>query len=347
MIQASFASKPKALSVCILAPSSTLKGVKSKSAQYVRSALVDPEFDKGSLPDSVYGDEEDKVAYKGAGGSRAAALRTAAFRRGRGAQPAGGAAGGNARLAVRGGSKGRGRGKRASAGGDDSSGGESGGGAYGSGLDVASNGNGARGSRRRASSQRADSGAAQAARRGASSAAGRGRGVPGGRNRGRIGRGLSQAAEALLGMGGEYDQDEAMTVCSVPTFCMLRSSRMRSTLSGGNAFQGRALNTHASVNGSSMMSRLHAARAFPAIMMSLRIKWCHHRVQDVVISEDDEGMYGAAEPASPYPSGSFRPGRVIWAKVKSCTAQPRLNRAKQENTRCQRSNTKSQLACYG
>lgn len=36
--------------------------------------------------------------------------------------------------------------------------------------------------------------------------------------------------------------------------------------------------------------------------------------QDVVISEDDDAMYGA-EPASAYPAGSFRPGRVIWAKV--------------------------------
>lgn len=36
--------------------------------------------------------------------------------------------------------------------------------------------------------------------------------------------------------------------------------------------------------------------------------------QDVVISEDDEALY-AAEPGSAYPPGSFRPGRVIWAKV--------------------------------
>ncbi len=33
-----------------------------------------------------------------------------------------------------------------------------------------------------------------------------------------------------------------------------------------------------------------------------------------MISEDDDAMY-AVEPASAYPAGSFRPGRVIWAKV--------------------------------
>ena len=38
------------------------------------------------------------------------------------------------------------------------------------------------------------------------------------------------------------------------------------------------------------------------------------RVQDVTISEDDDGWH-ATVPISPFPAGSFRPGRVIWAKV--------------------------------
>lgn len=155
---------------------------------------------KASLEDNTYGDEDyvlgGKVAYKGAG--RANALRAAAFRRGRGS---------NNRVAMRGGSRARGRGKRSSNG-EDSSGGESAG-AYERGMDTLSNGNGGRGSSRRRSNQRTLSGSALMPARG-----GRGgsRSRGGGRARGRIGRGLSQAAEALLGMGGEYDQDEAMTV---------------------------------------------------------------------------------------------------------------------------------------
>lgn len=35
-------------------------------------------------------------------------------------------------------------------------------------------------------------------------------------------------------------------------------------------------------------------------------------VQDVTISEDDDGWHA---PVSQFPMGSFRPGRVIWAKV--------------------------------
>lgn len=37
-------------------------------------------------------------------------------------------------------------------------------------------------------------------------------------------------------------------------------------------------------------------------------------MQDVTISEDDDGWH-ATVPISPFPAGSFRPGRVIWAKV--------------------------------
>lgn len=154
---------------------------------------------KASIADDTYGDEDytlgGKIAYKGPGRGNAAF-----FRRG----GAGGRA--NNRVPMRGGSRARGRGKRNG----DSSGGESDGGGYGPGMDTVSNGNGGRGSRRR-SNQRAALGSAPMAGRGRGGSRGRGAG----RARGRIGRGLSQAAEALLGMGGEYDQDEAMTVSTV------------------------------------------------------------------------------------------------------------------------------------
>jgi hypothetical protein len=79
-----------------------------------------------------------------------------------------------------------------------------------------SNGNAARMNRRRSNPKSMlGSGAAGAG----SPMAGRA-GRPGSRSRGagrarggRIGRGLSQAAEALLGMGVEIDADEVMAVC--------------------------------------------------------------------------------------------------------------------------------------
>ena len=41
---------------------------------------------------------------------------------------------------------------------------------------------------------------------------------------------------------------------------------------------------------------------------------CVGGAQDVTISEDDDGWH-ATVPVSQFPTGSFRPGRVIWAKV--------------------------------
>lgn len=82
-------------------------------------------------------------------------------------------------------------------------------------LDGMSNGNATRANRRRSNprSMLAPVGAAAASPTAARA------GRPGSRSRGaargrggRIGRGLSQAAEALLGMGVEYDGDEVMAV---------------------------------------------------------------------------------------------------------------------------------------
>lgn len=81
-------------------------------------------------------------------------------------------------------------------------------------LDGLSNGNALRGNRRRSNPRNmlgSLSGAPspRAGRPGSRSrGAGRARG-------GRIGRGLSQAAEALLGMGVEFDGDEAVAVCPI------------------------------------------------------------------------------------------------------------------------------------
>ena len=151
------------------------------------------------MADETYGDEDytlgGKVAYPGSSTPRSNRGNAGFFRRGGRA---------NNRVPMRGGNRSRGRGKRPSNG--DSSGGESDGGGYGPGMDGISNGNGGRGGRRRSNHRPVGSAALSGRGRGAN----RGRGA--GRARGRIGRGLSQAAEALLGMGGEYDQDEAMTV---------------------------------------------------------------------------------------------------------------------------------------
>ena len=159
---------------------------------------------KAGMADDTYGDEDftlgGKAGYTSGGTPRPSRGNAAFFRRG------GGRA--NSRVPMRGGSRARGRGKRPSNG--DSSGGESDGGGYGPGMDTISNGNGGRGGRRRSNQRPIGSAPLSGRGRGGS----RGRGA--GRARGRIGRGLSQAAEALLGMGGEYDQDEAMTVCSAP-----------------------------------------------------------------------------------------------------------------------------------
>jgi hypothetical protein len=150
-------------------------------------------------------------------------------------------------------------------------------------MDMMSNGNGGRGGRRRSNLR--SLGSAQLPARGR----GGGRSRGGGRARGRIGRGLSQAAEALLGMGGEFDQDENMTVC------------MRDEIAAA---------CHAWLRTSGVCI-VQFCMSWMSCRCVLNVELFQ---QDVVISEDDEGMY-ACEQASPYPSGSFRPGRVIWAKV--------------------------------
>jgi hypothetical protein len=164
---------------------------------------------KASMADETYGDEDytlgGKVAYPGSSTPRSNRGNAAFFRRGGGGRT-------NNRVPMRGGNRSRGRGKRSSNG--DSSGGESDGGGYGPSMDGISNGNGGRGGRRRSNQRPVGSAALSGRGRGAS----RGRGA--GRARGRIGRGLSQAAEALLGMGGEYDQDEAMTVSAALPSCI-------------------------------------------------------------------------------------------------------------------------------
>ena len=192
---------------------------------------------KASPVDEAYGDEDytlgGKMAYPGSStprGSRGNAF----FRRG------GGRA--NNRVPMRGANRSRGRGKRPSNG--DSSGGESDGGGYGPGMDAISNGNGGRGGRRRTNQRPV--GSAQLSGRGRGGNRGRGAG----RARGRIGRGLSQAAEALLGMGGEYDQDEAMTVSNTSIIIFsfpCQDLHMHLVCMHVNTATGRAAGTHSTL----------------------------------------------------------------------------------------------------